>query len=141
MAELRSMADQHRYTLDLHWQGDHTRTYESYTREHIIRIAGKHELRATADPMFLGDATLHNPEDLLLSALSGCHLLTYLALCARARINVSVGGLRGYAQKEQQSVQNAVAAYRCNRHRILMRVKNEVEIRLPHRPNGALEPS
>ena len=37
MAELRGMADQHRYTLDLHWQGDHTRTYESYTREHIIR--------------------------------------------------------------------------------------------------------
>ena len=88
MAELRSMADQHRYTLDLHWQGDQTRTYESYTREHIIRIAGKHELRATADPMFRGDASLHNPEDLLLSALSGCHLLTYLALCARARINV-----------------------------------------------------
>jgi organic hydroperoxide reductase OsmC/OhrA len=88
MAELSGMADQHRYTLDLHWQGDHTRTYESYTREHIIRIAGKHELRATADPMFRGDASLHNPEDLLLSALSGCHLLTYLALCARARINV-----------------------------------------------------
>jgi organic hydroperoxide reductase OsmC/OhrA len=38
--------------------------------------------------MFRGDASLHNPEDLLLSALSGCHLLTYLALCARARINV-----------------------------------------------------
>jgi organic hydroperoxide reductase OsmC/OhrA len=82
------MADQHRYTLDLHWQGEHTRTYESYTREHRVRIAGKPELIATADPMFRGDATLHNPEDLLLAALSSCHLLTYLALCARARINV-----------------------------------------------------
>jgi organic hydroperoxide reductase OsmC/OhrA len=43
---------------------------------------------ATADVPFRGDPTLHNPEDLLLAALSGCHLLTYLALCARARINV-----------------------------------------------------
>jgi len=82
------MAESHLYTLDLLWRGDHTRTYESYTREHLIRINGKSELRATADPMFRGDTALHNPEDLLLAALSGCHLLTYLALCARARINV-----------------------------------------------------
>ena len=40
-------------------------------------------------PLFRGDAGVHNPEDLLLAALSGCHLLTYLALCARARINVT----------------------------------------------------
>ncbi|MBK9175872.1 MAG: OsmC family protein [Flavobacteriales bacterium] len=82
------MANEHSYSLDLEWRGDHTRTYEGYTREHIIRINGKSELRATADPMFRGDAALHNPEDLLLAALSGCHLLSYLALCARARIDV-----------------------------------------------------
>lgn len=82
------MSKQHDYRLELEWRGDHTRTYESYTREHVIRINGKSETRATADPMFRGDATLHNPEDLLLAALSGCHLLTYLALCARARIDV-----------------------------------------------------
>lgn len=82
------MSDAHLYTLELLWRGDHTRTYESYTREHLVRIKGKSELRATADPMFRGDGALHNPEDLLLAALSGCHLLTYLALCARARINV-----------------------------------------------------
>lgn len=82
------MADRHHYILDLHWQGDHTRTYDSYTREHHIRIAGKPVLVATADPMYRGVNELHNPEDLLLASLSGCHLLTYLALCARARINV-----------------------------------------------------
>lgn len=78
----------HGYRLLLEWQGDHTRTYDSYTREHRIRIAGKPDLVATADPLFRGVNELHNPEDLLLAALSGCHLLTYLALCARARINV-----------------------------------------------------
>ena len=82
------MSDQHHYVLDLHWQGEHTRSYESYTREHRIRITGKPELIITADPLFRGDASLHNPEDLLLASLSSCHMLTYLALCARARINV-----------------------------------------------------
>lgn len=82
------MSKSHRYDLLLEWRGDHTRDYESYTREHIVRVNGKSELRATADQMFRGDAGLHNPEDLLLAALSGCHLLSYLALCARARIDV-----------------------------------------------------
>lgn len=80
---------EHQYTLDLEWRGDHTRTYESYTREHVVRIAGKPDLVGTADPLFRGDAGVHNPEDLLLTALSSCHLLTYLALCARARIIVT----------------------------------------------------
>ena len=80
--------DPHRYSLDLEWRGDNTRTYDNYTREHSIRISGKPDLIASADPMFRGDTALHNPEDLLLAALSGCHLLTYFSLCARARTNV-----------------------------------------------------
>lgn len=79
---------EHHYVLDLTWQGTHTRTYESYTREHVLHIAGKPDLITTSDPLFWGDPTKHNPEDLLLAALSSCHLLTYLALCARARIDV-----------------------------------------------------
>ena len=42
----------------------------------------------SADPTFRGDASLYNPEDLLLMALSACHMLSYLALCARAGIRV-----------------------------------------------------
>ena len=85
------MEKQHKYTLDMEWRGNlgqGTTTYEGYSRKHIIRIKGKPDLIATADVPFRGDPTLHNPEDHLLAALSGCHLLTYLALCARARINV-----------------------------------------------------
>ncbi|HRP00491.1 MAG TPA: OsmC family protein, partial [Flavobacteriales bacterium] len=81
----------HRYALTLDWTGNRgagTSTYEGYSREHVVRISGKPDLVGSADPMFRGDPTLHNPEDLLLAALSQCHLLTYLALCARARINV-----------------------------------------------------
>ncbi|HYZ16055.1 MAG TPA: OsmC family protein, partial [Candidatus Acidoferrum sp.] len=40
------------------------------------------------DAHFRGDRTLHNPEDLLVAALSACHLLSYLADCARKGIVV-----------------------------------------------------
>ena len=82
---------EHHYHLTLEWTGNlgaGTSTYEGYSREHVVRIIGKPDLVGSADPMFRGDPTLHNPEDLLLAALSQCHLLTYLALCARARIQV-----------------------------------------------------
>jgi organic hydroperoxide reductase OsmC/OhrA len=38
--------------------------------------------------MFKGDSSKHNPEDLFVAALSTCHLLSYLALCARSKISV-----------------------------------------------------
>jgi organic hydroperoxide reductase OsmC/OhrA len=85
------MSASHRYSLVLDWTGNlgaGTSDYEGYSREHVVRIAGKPDLVGSADPMFRGDPARHNPEDLLLAALSQCHLLTYLALCARARINV-----------------------------------------------------
>ena len=47
---------------------------------------GKPPLRGSADPAFHGDPMLYNPEDLLLSALSACHMLSYLAVCAHAGI-------------------------------------------------------
>lgn len=87
-SDLRVMLDPHRYVLELGWQGSDTLTYESYDRTYHVRIKGKPELIGSANPMFRGDGAIHDPEDLLLAALSACHLLTYLALCARARINV-----------------------------------------------------
>ncbi len=45
-------------------------------------------LRGSADPHFLGDGSAYNPEDMLVAALSACHLLSYLAECARAGIAV-----------------------------------------------------
>ena len=39
--------------------------------------------------MFRGDASRHNPEQLLLAALATCHMLSYLALCAREQLAVT----------------------------------------------------
>ena len=85
------MSNAHTYKTQLIWDGnlgDGTSTYAGYGRQHRIAIDGKPDLHATADPMFRGDATKHNPEDLFLASVSSCHMLSYLALCARASINV-----------------------------------------------------
>lgn len=65
-----------------------TQSVERYSREFRAEFAGKPALRGSADPAFHGDPTLYNPEDLLLSALSACHMLSYLAVCAHAGIAV-----------------------------------------------------
>jgi organic hydroperoxide reductase OsmC/OhrA len=86
-----SKNDAHCYELALDWEGnrgDGTADYATYGRGYRVRIAGKPDLLGSADPRFRGDAGLHDPEDLLLAAVAGCHLLSYLALCARRRIVV-----------------------------------------------------
>ena len=83
---------QHRYDARLVWTGASqgpTKGYASYSREWEIAFAGKPVLRGSADPTFKGDAALHNPEELLVAALSSCHCLSYLALAALAGIQVT----------------------------------------------------
>ncbi|MBI3206960.1 MAG: OsmC family protein [Myxococcales bacterium] len=63
-------------------------TYESYSREHGWAFGSGSEVRASAAPEFRGDATLPNPEEALVAALSSCHLLTFLAICAKKGITV-----------------------------------------------------
>jgi organic hydroperoxide reductase OsmC/OhrA len=81
----------HDYKARLVWDGNlgtGTTTYTGYGRKYRLQIDGKPELVGSADPMFRGDANAYNPEDLFVAALSSCHLLSYLALCARMKINV-----------------------------------------------------
>lgn len=85
------MSRRHHYALFVAWSGAEsgpTLTYEGYSREFLVAINGKPPLRGSADPMFRGDPTLHNPEEMLLAALSSCHMLSFLALAARAGLAV-----------------------------------------------------
>lgn len=78
------MSHLHHYALTLEWTGNTgtgTDHYRSYKRDHVIRVEGKPELRGSSDPTFRGDATRHNPEDLLVAALSACHMMSYLHVC------------------------------------------------------------
>lgn len=83
---------EHSYALTVRWtgnQGTGTSGYRSYSREHEISAEGKPVLTGSADPAFRGDPAQWNPEDLLVAALSECHLLWYLALCAQAGVVVT----------------------------------------------------
>lgn len=71
----------HRYTLTVQWQGNRgtgTSGYRDYGRNVLLRADGKADLPGSADPTFRGDADRWNPEELLVAALSQCHLLSYL---------------------------------------------------------------
>jgi organic hydroperoxide reductase OsmC/OhrA len=86
------MNHQHRYRVDVEWTGNlgtGTDGYRNYSRDHVIRIAGKPELAGSSDPTFRGDATRHNPEDMLVTALSTCHMLSYLHMATVAGVVVT----------------------------------------------------
>lgn len=83
--------NEHTYSAHIIWdgnRGDGTASYTGYGREYRVAIDGKPDLNASADPMFRGEREKHNPEDLFVAAISACHMLTYLALCARKGIRV-----------------------------------------------------
>jgi organic hydroperoxide reductase OsmC/OhrA len=75
----------HSYAAKLTWTGagaGGTSDYKSYSREYRVDFDGKASMTGSADPAFRGDPKLHNPEELLVVALSSCHMLSYLALAA-----------------------------------------------------------
>ena len=72
---------EHHYALEIEWTGNRgtgTSDYKSYGRDHVVRAEGKHELQGSSDRSFRGDPDRWNPEELLLAALSQCHMLGYL---------------------------------------------------------------
>jgi organic hydroperoxide reductase OsmC/OhrA len=86
------MAKEHHFAAHLVWTGaarGTTTSYDSYGRDYRVEVEGKPPLEGSSDPKFRGDATKHNPEDLLVASLSACHMLSYLAECARAGIEVT----------------------------------------------------
>lgn len=81
----------HSYSTRTEWtgnRGEGTANYRAYSRDHVISAAGRPDLAASSDPAFRGDAARWNPEDLLVGALSSCHMLWYLHLCAREQVTV-----------------------------------------------------
>ena len=70
-------------------KGRGTSAYDAYARDYDVACAGKLTLRGSADLRYLGGANRHNPEDLLVAALSACHMLWYLHLCAVSGVVVT----------------------------------------------------
>lgn len=86
------MSKEHHFQSQIKWTGNlghGTLDYKSYNRDHIISVEGKPDILASSDPAFRGDKAKYNPEDLLISSISTCHMLWYLHLCADAGIIVT----------------------------------------------------
>ena len=85
------MSTKHDFTSRIVWtgnRGDGTRSYRGYDRTWEIRTPGKPVIQCSNDSMLGGDPSRPNPEDLLISALSACHMLWYLHLASASRIVV-----------------------------------------------------
>lgn len=85
------MGTRHTYSVTIRWTGNKgtgTSGYRDYARCHDISAEGKPAIAASSDAAFRGERTRWNPEELLVAALSSCHQLAYLHLCAVAGIVV-----------------------------------------------------
>jgi organic hydroperoxide reductase OsmC/OhrA len=64
-------------------------TYDTYNRAHEVRYkSGEIVVPSSSAPAFKGDADRVDPEEAFVASLSACHMLTFLAICARKRITV-----------------------------------------------------
>jgi organic hydroperoxide reductase OsmC/OhrA len=79
----------HTFTATCTWSGSTALGYEEYDRTHGGGAPPADiELTLSADPVFFGDPQLLNPEQLLVLAAASCQLLSFLAVAARARVDV-----------------------------------------------------
>lgn len=79
----------HRYAARCAWSGSTGVGYAGYSRQHegtVDPVPGS--LTLSADPAFRGDPAMVNPEQLLVLSASSCQLLSFLALAARAGLDI-----------------------------------------------------
>lgn len=81
----------HEFPLQLRWEGS---TASEYGRDAVASTAGKQDIAVSAASSYGGNDARWNPEDLLGASLSTCHMLTFLALAKKVRLDV-----RGYEDR------------------------------------------
>ncbi|PXY39618.1 osmotically inducible protein OsmC [Flavobacterium cheongpyeongense] len=85
------MTFKHYFKAAINWTFNSSRvesTSKFYSKSHQITIEGKPILNISAAKAFKGDPELYNPEDLLLSSLVSCHMMSYLYVCSQNGIEV-----------------------------------------------------
>ena len=72
-------------SIELHWQrGEPALQAGKYSNAHTVTFNAGHDVRVDAAPDWGGDAANTNPEQALAAAMSSCHMMTFLALAAKA---------------------------------------------------------
>jgi organic hydroperoxide reductase OsmC/OhrA len=83
---------QHEFHVTTDWTGNlgsGTSAYRAYSRNHEVSAGGKSTRIAGSSSVKIGDPTRYNPEELLVGALSACHMMWVLHLCADAGIVIT----------------------------------------------------
>ncbi len=72
-------------SIDLHWHRTGS-VFETgrYSNAHTVLYNSACDVQVDAAPDWGGDPENTNPEQALAAALSSCHMMTFLALCAKA---------------------------------------------------------
>lgn len=81
------MGFKHIFRVKLDWLFS-KKEMATYNKSHTITIDGKAVLNVSAAKAFKGDPALYNPEDLLLSSVVSCHMMSYLYVCKQNGIDV-----------------------------------------------------
>ncbi len=102
-----TMIGEHNYLVRVTWDGNRgtgTTGYRDYDRDLTVRIDGKPDLLGSSDRPFRGNPARWNPEDHLLTALSECHLLSYLHAAVTAGVVVTdyVDEARGTMREDRR---------------------------------------
>ncbi|WP_071675693.1 OsmC family protein [Nioella nitratireducens] len=72
-------------SIELHWQrATPVLQTGKYSNAHTVQYNNSYDVQVDAAPDWGGDPAHTNPEQALASALSSCHMMTFLALCAKA---------------------------------------------------------
>lgn len=73
-------------SIELNWQRSESDLQSGkFSNAHTVRYNDNYDLRADAAPDWGGDPENTNPEQALAAALSSCHMMTFLALAAKAK--------------------------------------------------------
>ena len=82
----------HHYSINLNWTGNRgtgNSSYKAYGRDHSGTAVGVPVLLGSADATFHGNRERWNPEQLLVTALAQCHMLSYLHVALTHRVVIT----------------------------------------------------
>jgi organic hydroperoxide reductase OsmC/OhrA len=79
------------FPLQVRWEGS---TASEFSRDAVASTAGKQDIAVSSAPSYAGNGAHWNPEDLFGASLATCHMLTFLSLAKKVRLDV-----RGYEDR------------------------------------------
>ncbi|MUU78071.1 OsmC family protein [Winogradskyella endarachnes] len=121
------MSIKHTFKAKVNWEineGESTTNPRTFSRNHNVTIANKVSgLTVSAAKPFRGDETLYNPEDLLLSAIASCHMMSYLYVCSQH--NIEVLSYSDDAEGDLEVIASGSGSFKTVRLKPVVTIKNE----------------